>query len=230
MTTLLQEHKQNKISRVSLLDRLSLGLGIMGGLLIMFSISQPKNPANGLRLLFGLGFFTASVACEHIRKPEEESLERTEELEKNLKSGRITDEVAAQEAIYKLQKAEELYAVTPIDRHPYLAEVLEIPPPNLEARKQQAAASAGVTVETAARAVPADPTGSFDPEIGRSPSQPTQSDPTDYFVPAALVKTWFEGQGDRIPQGLKDAWKESPGMGISVEGNNVKIITGGSNS
>jgi len=229
MTTLLQEHKQKKVSRVSLLDRLSLGLGVMGGLLIMFSISQPKNPANGLRLLFGLGFFTASVACEHIRKPEEESLDKTEELERNLKSGRITDEVAAQEAIYKLQKAEELYATTPIDRHSYLAEILEIPPPNLEARKQ-AVSPANATVETAARVVPADPTGGFDPEIDRSPSQQVQVDPTDYFVPAALVQTWFDGQGDRIPQGLKDAWKQNPGMGISVEGGNVRIITGGNNS
>lgn len=210
---LFHQHKQSKAQSVSLYDRISAGLGIMGGLLIATSLMQPKANANPGRLLAAVAFFGASVAVERIRSDDVQSLDRADEVEKEIKSERIRRQIKAGEFLKAIDEAEELYSLIPIDRHEEFADVIGVKPPNIEARQ------AMQPVTQQATATMNDPTGDFDPE-----TEPVKQQWG--FVHAEFVESWFQEMGDRIPQGLVDEWRSRPGSAIAVEGSNVKIIRG----
>ena len=217
---LFHQHKNTKKQAVSLLDRLSTGLGIFGGCLLIASLMQPKNPANSGRLLAAIAFFGVSVGVERIREDEVASLDRAEELEKDVKSERIRKETVIGEKLKEFQEAEELYSLIPIDRHEEFAEVIGVKPPNYEARQALQQAQQQQQPQTAT-ATMADPTGEFDPEVTQQ-----QTEAAHYLVPASLVENWFEGMAGRLPQGLIDEWRSNPGKAIEVDGTSVKIIRG----
>jgi hypothetical protein len=215
---LFHQHKTAKKQSVSLFDRLSTGLGIFGGCLLLACLMQPKNPANSGRLLAAIAFFGVSVAVERIREDEVASLDRAEGLEKEVKSERIRKEIQIGEKLKEIDEAEQLYGLIPIDRHEEFAEVIGVRPPNYEAR--QALQQAQQQPQTAT-ATMADPTGDFDPEA----AQPT-TEPAHYLVPAALVDSWFEAKAGKLPQELIDIWRSNPGKAIEVNNGKASIIRG----
>jgi hypothetical protein len=221
MSELLKEHEQKKKNQVSLLDRISMGLGAMGGCLIIACILQPGSNANSARLVAGFSFFAASVGAERVREEDVESLERAIGLQKEIKSERIRLDVALNEKLHRIDYAEAVFAVAPIDRHVEIAQELGVAPPNYEARQPKQSQPAAAAPASPTATMP-DPTGDFDPE----PPEPGSIGQEWGFISAEFVEDWFKKMGSQLPQGLINEWRDRPGEAIEVDGVNVKIIRG----
>lgn len=226
----LELHKGEKHQAVRGWDILSFGLGTMSGLLIVFSVAQPKTPLNALRIPAALVMSIGSVVAERLRETDLLSLDEALGFQKAIKTEKIRKDVMMRETIADLQDEEHLFKSVPVDRWSDIAERTGIMPPNLEARSAmqnqaatqllpeppvQGTATATIDPET-------DPCeGGYDPEgLDDSPVDAVQ----DCLIFAANVEAWFAEKGDAAPDSLVNEWRSAPGIAIKVENGQASIV------
>jgi|GEM_PF-1423752 len=224
----LNTHQSEKQESVRGWDILSFVLGAMGGSLIVYSISQPGNPANALRLPTALVMLSGSVIAERLRETDLLSLDEALNFQKSIKTEKIKKDTMLRETIADLQDEEHLFDSVPVDRWSDIAQRTGIMPPNLEARsamQNQAAPQAlpeppvqGMAVAT----IEPDPCeGGYDPEgLNDNPIETVQ----DCLIFAANVEAWFAEKEDDAPDSLIAEWRSSPGIAIKVENGQASIV------
>ena len=224
----LDWHKDEKRQSVRGWDILSSVLGVMGGSLIIFSISQPKAPLNALRIPTALIMLSGSVIAERLRETDLLSLDEAVKFQKAIKTEKIKRDVMMSQSLEDLRDEEDWFNSAPVDRWSDLAQRTGIMPPNLEARSAlQNQTSPQALPEppvqgTATATIEPDPCeGGYDPEgLDDSPIETAQ----DCLIFAANVEAWFAEKGDDAPDSLIAEWRSAPGIAIKVEDGQASIV------
>ena len=226
----LDTHKSEKQESVRGWDILSFGLGSMGWALVFFSIGQPGNPANALRLPAALGMAIGSVVAEQLRESDLLSLDAAVKFQQSIKTEKIKKNTLMRETIGDLRDEEDWFNSAPVDRWSDIAERTGIMPPNLEARL--ALQNQAMTQTLPEPPVQGTATATIDPETdpcegGYDPEGLDDSavdDVQDCLVFAANVEAWFAEKGDAAPDSLVNEWRSAPGIAIKVENGQASIV------
>lgn len=206
-------------------------LTIMAAVPMVVAIANPtpksKSLINGWLLLFGTGCAVASLVVEHSSSEDFEALQKALEYMSGIEKEKVKSDVMMTASIADLALQEEAFKSVPTDAWGELSRMTGVTPPNLEARRAMSAESDrtqnSVAVQSIKSPVATIPIEDVDPcSEGYEPEEASK----DSFIFAKDVEKWFGENDDRVPEEFKTLWRSAPGIAVSVEKGQIKIVGG----
>jgi hypothetical protein len=208
-------------------DYLSFACGLVGTACVGTVFLQPGNRMNGLRLLSGLGCFTASCVVERMRSEDLESLSRAIGYQNQILSAKIQRETVLQATADDLVREQEIYARVHESQHGEMFDRTGIaPPPKMAVPEPQPVQVEEPVSRFNTATVDRDPCeGGYNPEADDNANVAVDSGTSMIF--AQQVEAWFSEKEGMIDSEFIQEWRNNPGIAIKVEGGYAKIIRGG---